>query len=138
MIDKQNSAVKDSSLPEEFHSLAAATAAYRILEDKKGGSPELYDVKNTAPFTDYFLIVTGRSVTHMQALAQETVKRMAELGFPACHIEGRDSDSWILLDFSWVVVHIFSREAREFYHLERLFPAESRIFLPESIPEDAT
>ncbi len=115
---------------------SAVLYAARILEEKKGIDVALYDARATAPFTDYFLIVTGRSVTHIQSLAHDLSKKLSEVGFTDCRIEGRGSDTWVLLDFSDFVVHIFSREARDFYHIDRLFPMESRVTLPEFLPKD--
>ncbi len=114
-----------------------AITAARLLEEKKGKNVEVYDAERTAPFTDFFVIVTGRSVTHIQALAHDLLRKMAEAGLTECKVEGRGSDTWILLDFSHFIVHIFSREAREFYRLERLFPEESRVELPAFLPPDA-
>ncbi len=110
--------------------------AARVLEEKKGMQIALYDARLTAPFTDYFLVVTGRSVTHIQSLAHDLSRKLAEAGITDCRIEGRGSDTWVLLDYSDFVVHIFSREAREFYHIDRLFPAESHVSLPEFLPHD--
>ena len=109
-----------------------AEEAVRILRSMKGLNVQLFDVSETAPFTDYYVLCTGRSNTHMRALAREADDKMAELGFVAVSVEGRSSDAWILLDFSHVIVHIFSREARDFYKLEHLWADADRVD-PESL-----
>ena len=113
-----------------------AEEAVKILRSMKGLRVQLFDVRETAPFTDYYVLCTGRSNTHMRALAREADDRMAELGFVAESIEGRSSDAWILLDFSHVIIHIFSREAREFYNLERLCAADKEILIPDTDEEN--
>ncbi len=108
-----------------------AEEAVKILRNMKGLHVKLFDVQETAPFTDYYVLCTGRSNTHMKALAREVDDQMANQGFIAESVEGRNSDAWILLDFSHVIVHVFSREARDFYNLERLCSADKEILIPD-------
>lgn len=70
---------------------------------------------------DYFVIATGTSSTHVKALADEVEAQLDEAGISVSHVEGYRSNSWILLDYVDVVVHVFSDEAREYYDLERLW-----------------
>ncbi len=111
--------------------LTIATLAAKILRNKKGVDVKLFDVRENAPFTDYYVIATGRSHTHMQALANALLDDLAEAGYHVSAVNGRNSDTWILLDLSFAIVHIFSRESREFYNIERLIPREKEIPLPE-------
>ena len=67
------------------------------------------------------VIATGTSSTHVKAIADEVEYQLDEAGISVSHIEGYRSNSWILLDYVDVIVHIFSDEAREFYDLERLW-----------------
>ncbi len=66
-------------------------------------------------------IATGTSSTHVKALADEVEAQLDEAGISVSHVEGYRSNSWILLDYVDVVVHVFSDEAREYYDLERLW-----------------
>ena len=116
---------------QENRSLAVATLAANILMNKKGVDVKLFDVRENAPFTDYYVISTGRSHTHMQALANALLDGLSEAGYHVSAVNGRNSDTWILLDLSFAIVHIFSRESREFYNIERLLPREKEILLPE-------
>ncbi len=111
--------------------LNLAKAALNILQDKKGVDLKLFDVHETAPFTDYYVLCTGRSHTHMQALANALVDEMAKKGYEITSINGRGSDTWILVDFSFTIVHIFNRESREFYNIERLLSPEKELPVPE-------
>ena len=67
------------------------------------------------------VIATGRSSTQVKALADEVEYQLSELGIEADHIEGHRSDSWILLDYTDIIVNVFNDEARKFYDLERLW-----------------
>jgi ribosome-associated protein len=98
-----------------------------LLLKKQGRDLKFYRVSDTTVITDYYLIVTGRSSTHVKALADEMDAEMAKRGIPAARIEGRDGASWILVDFGCVIVHIFDRASREYYHLERLLRSEDEI-----------
>ena len=67
------------------------------------------------------VIATGNSSTHVKALADEVEEQLDDMGISVSHIEGYRSNSWILLDYIDVIVHVFSNEAREYYDLERLW-----------------
>ena len=102
----------------------------------KGISVALYRVSDIAPFTDYYVIATGRSVTHMQALANEVKDKLSYAGLTLAHCEGMNGEDWYLVDFSHVIVHIFSRESREFYKLERLLPEDARVTLSDEFLDE--
>ncbi len=70
---------------------------------------------------DYFVIATGTSTTHVKSLADEVEFKLKESGCEPAHTEGYRSNSWILLDYLGVVVHVFTPEARTFYDLDRLW-----------------
>ncbi len=95
----------------------------RILYEKQASDILLYHVTDATIITDYEIVCTGRSSTHIKALADELDFRT---DFDV-RIEGRDGVSWLLIDLGCVIVHIFARDAREFYKLERLLPEEGRI-----------
>ena len=99
-----------------------AEAAARILDAKKGIDVTTLEVGAQTVLADYFVLATGTSNTHVRALADEAeFKLNEELGVKPGHIEGGDGNSWILLDYGCVVIHIFTAQGREFYKLERLW-----------------
>lgn len=100
----------------------------RTLYRKLAKDINWIDVRGLSGITDDYIVATGRSGTHVQALADEMELLAERQGWPAPHMEGRGSGEWLLVDFTDVIVHLFGREAREFYRFERLYPAER--FLP--------
>ncbi len=99
--------------------LAQKTA--QILEDKKGLDINIIKIDEISTLADYFVIASGTSNTHVKALADEVEVKIKEEGTMPVGLEGYRSNSWILLDYTQVVVHIFTPEGREFYDLDRLW-----------------
>lgn len=102
-------------------SLENAKLAAKAINDKKGLNIKVIRVDDVSILADYFVIATGTSSTHVKALADEVEYKLKEAGITVSHIEGYRSNSWILLDYVDVIVHVFSDEAREYYDLERLW-----------------
>jgi|LSQX01.2.fsa_nt_gb ribosome-associated protein len=98
-----------------------ALKAAGILEDKKGQDILVLDISSIAVFSDYFVIATGISPIHAQALADEVEQSLTEKGYKLRSKEGYKDGKWILMDFYDVIVHIFVRSEREYYMLERLW-----------------
>ena len=98
-----------------------ASAVADILDAKKGGEVKVLHVGEKTVLADYFVICTGNSNTQIKALADEVEYRIGTRGVDPTHVEGRDNGSWSILDYSSVIVHVFSREARDFYKLEKLW-----------------
>jgi ribosome-associated protein len=111
----------------------AVTTAVRVALAKKGVDVVVLDLRKASGFTDYFVIVTGTNSRQIHAIAdaiEETLKK--ELGERPALAEGVEKSEWILLDYFNFVVHVFSRECRDFYALERLWGnAERRDFSDE-------
>jgi ribosome-associated protein len=100
----------------------AVATAVRAALDKKAADVVVLNLKKTGGFTDYFVICTGLNARHIHAIAdgiEETLK--ADLGERPAVAEGGDKSEWLLLDYFNFVVHVFSRECRGFYSLERLW-----------------
>ena len=95
--------------------------AVRALDAKKGKDIKVLYTADQTTLADYFVICTATSTTQVKALADECEKVMKEHGELPHHIEGHRGGTWILMDFSSVVVHLFMEEARQFYDLERLW-----------------
>lgn len=98
-----------------------ADAIAEILDSKKARDVKVLHVEDKTVIAEYFVLCTGNSSTQVKALAGEVEYRTELRGLSPYSVEGRDNNSWILLDYSNVIVHIFSREAREFYNLEKLY-----------------
>ena len=91
------------------------------LEDKKGEDIKVIDISEVSPISDYFVLATGSNRNQVQAMADSVAEKMHKAGFSMKQIEGYDSANWILMDFVDIVVHVFDRESRNFYDLERIW-----------------
>jgi ribosome-associated protein len=114
----------------------AIACAVGAARDKKAQDMIVLDLRNAGGFTDYFVICTGNNARQINAIAdsvRDTLKN--ELDERPALTEGVDRSEWILLDYFNFVVHVFSRECRAFYGLERLWGnAERHVFLDEARP----
>lgn len=117
----------EETLFQKTEAYPLAESMVRSLYKHLGQHIKLIYVADTTVLTDYYIVCQGRSGTHMQSLASHLDDDMALLGQPAVRIEGKNGSEWILADFGSVIVHIFSREAMDFYKFERLFD-EKRIY----------
>lgn len=123
MENFENTELNTSTLPSldpaDAGTLAEAIA--EVLDSKKGKDIKVVHVADKTVIAEYFVLCTGNSSTQIKALAGEVEYRLGLRGIDAYGIEGRDNNSWLVLDYSNVIVHIFSREAREFYNLDKLY-----------------
>ena len=101
--------------------------ALKAAESKKASDITVLDISEIASFASYFLLCTGDSSRQIQAIADEVVTKLKESGTRANHIEGYRNAEWVLLDYNDLVVHIFSKSARAFYDLERLWRDAKRL-----------
>ncbi len=102
-------------------SLELAKKAAEILDNKKALRLSIIKIDDISSLADYFVIASGTSNTHVRSLSDELEEKLKEEGVAPTRIEGYRSNSWILLDYSSVVVHVFTQEARDFYDLDRLW-----------------
>ena len=102
-------------LPDEL-----ARAADLAL-DRKAGTPTVLDLRGISGATDWFLIVTGNSDTHVRAIADHIMEEMKKAGSVPDHVEGLRAGRWVLIDYIDFVIHVFHPDARSFYQLERLW-----------------
>lgn len=99
-----------------------ARTIVNAIEDRKGEDIVMLDLREVSPIADYFVIATSDNERMLRALMRNVDQEMAEKhNQTARHIEGSPESGWVLLDFSWVIVHLFSRAQREFYRLEHLW-----------------
>ena len=113
-----------------------AIAVTKALDEKKGMDIKLLKIDRVSSLADYFLICTGTSNTHVKTLCDYAEYTLEQLGETMLGREGHRGNSWELLDYGTIVIHVFTNEAREFYALERLWAdAEtvdlSNILLPD-------
>ena len=93
----------------------------KIIEDRKGKDIEVIPLADKTIITDYFVIASGSSTTHLRGMADEVIDELEKEGVKPAGVEGYDTASWILIDFLDVVVHLFQQSEREFYNLEKLW-----------------
>lgn len=100
----------------------------RIIKDsckeKKGIDIKVLDIKGLSSIADYFVIVSGNSVRQVSALADEIEEKMDEKGINLENIDGKTTSRWILLDYGDIIVHVFHKDEREYYDIERLWSKE--------------
>ena len=118
--------------------LSAKQVAYEVtkaLDSKKGMDIKLLKIDEVSSLADYFLICTGTSNTHVKTLCEYAEYTLEQLGEKLLGREGHRGNSWELLDYGSIVVHVFTQEAREFYSLERLWADAEQIDISEIIIE---
>lgn len=108
-------------------SAALCEAILALLLEKKGRSITAYHVGEESAVTDYYINVTATSSTQVLALSDEVAEKMSLRGKHPSRIEGRSGASWVLVDFSDVIVNVFDTQSREFYDLDRLLPADRAV-----------
>ena len=108
----------------------------KALDAKKGMDIKLLKIDRVSSLADYFLICTGTSSTHVKTLCDYAEYTMEQLGETMLGREGHRGNSWELLDYGSVVVHVFTDEARAFYDLERLWADAEQVDLKDIIIEE--
>lgn len=91
------------------------------LEDKKAEDIKVIDISEVSVLADYFIIAGGNNSSQIQALCNNVEEKLGRAGHPCRQIEGYDTANWILMDFGDVIVHIFDKENRLLYDLERIW-----------------
>ena len=110
-----------------------AYSVTKALDEKKGMNIKLLKIDKVSSLADYFLICTGTSNTHVRTLCDYAEYTLEQLGESMLGREGHRGNSWELLDFGSIVVHVFTEEAREFYSLERLWADAEEINISDII-----
>ncbi len=91
------------------------------LEDKKAEDIKVIDISEVSVIADYFIIAGGNNSSQIQALSNNVEEKLGRAGYPVKQVEGYDTANWILMDFQDVIVHIFDKENRLLYDLERIW-----------------
>ncbi len=101
--------------------------AYEALDNKKGEDIQIIEIKDISILADYLIIANGTNTSQVQALADNVEESLSKLGYEPRAIEGSRNSSWILMDYNDIIVHVFSKEDRLFYDLERIWRDGKRI-----------
>jgi ribosome-associated protein len=105
--------------------------AVHATQERKALDLSVLDLDGICSFTSYFLICTGNSTRHTQAICDAILEELEKSGISPSHIEGYAQAEWILMDYLNFVVHIFSERARHFYDLGRLWKTAVRLPVEE-------
>ena len=98
-----------------------AKLVIEALEDKKAEEIKVIDISEVSVIADYFIIAGGSNANQIQALCNNVEEKLGRAGYPVKQVEGYDTANWILMDFQDVIVHIFDKENRLLYDLERIW-----------------
>ena len=112
-----------------------AQAAVKLLVEKLAEDVAMFDVAEHTSITEFYVNATGRSLSHVAALADELVDNFEMRGMTADRVEGKKGNTWILVDFGSLIVNVFDSEGRSFYNFDRLLPAESKVNIDSLIEE---
>ena len=108
-------------MSEKFTSKEIALAAIEALEDKKGEDIKIIDISQVSILADYFIIASGNNRNQVQALCDNVEEKLGRMGILKKQTEGYDNGNWILIDYGDIVIHVFDKENRLFYDLERIW-----------------
>ena len=97
------------------------SAIEKILNDNKAIDVSSIDLKDKSSVADYMIIASGTSSRHLQALSEMILEKLKKEGISNCHLEGKDSNEWKLIDGIDIIVHIFNTKKRKFYDLEKMW-----------------
>jgi len=111
--------------------LSQLEEAVHAAQDRKALELSILDLEKVCSFTSYFLICSGTSTRHAQAICDAIAEKLKQQGLKPAHIEGYSQAEWILMDYLTFIVHIFLERARHFYDLERLWKNAPRLPIPE-------
>lgn len=98
-----------------------ARIAYQALADKKGEDIKIIDIAGISVLADYFLIASGSNESQIRAMVDHVEEELLKAGYSVKQREGYGTGSWVLMDFGDIIVHVFDKENRLFYDLERIW-----------------
>jgi ribosome-associated protein len=104
-----------------------ARAAVDEASEKLGADIVLLDTQGISTFADFFVIISGETDRHIESMAEDITRRVRKMGVHATHREGSGKGGWVLIDFTGVVIHLFTRDQREHYGLEQLWARATEI-----------
>lgn len=101
----------------------------KALDEKKSEDIKTLDISNVSIMADYFIIASGNNRNQLQAIADNVTEKLHKVGYDLKQIEGYETANWILMDYGDVIVHIFDKENRLFYDLERIWSDGKEVVL---------
>lgn len=101
--------------------------AWKALDERKGEDIIIIDISDTSVMSDYFIIVNGRNENQVRALVDQVEEDLAKADCRVMQREGYGLGNWVLLDYGDIVVHVFDKESRIFYDLERIWQDGKRV-----------
>lgn len=104
-----------------INTFEGAKAAYKALDDKMADDIKVLEIKDISSLADYFVIASGNNPNQLRAMADEVDEQLYKAGFRLKHSEGMSAKNWILMDFGDIVVHLFHKDDRGFYNIERIW-----------------
>ena len=107
-----------------------------VLDEKKAGDIKMLHVADKTIITDYMIVCNGNSTTQIRSLGDEVEFKLNEADIEILHTEGEPSGGWVLIDCGCVLVHIFNKEARKMYNLERLYQGGDEVDISHLIDEN--
>lgn len=110
--------------------------AIQALENKKAEDIHIIDISEISTLADYFVIANGNNRSQIQALADHLEETLGRAGYPLKQVEGYQNANWILLDYQDMIVHIFDKENRLFYDLDRLW-RDGRLLEKEAFTDES-
>lgn len=113
-----------------------AVGLAKALDSKKGLNIKVLKTQELTTLADYFVLCTATSTTQVKAMSDACEEAMEQQGETVHHIEGHRDGAWLLMDFSCVIVHVFTDEARKFYDLERLWADAQEMDLSEILVKE--
>ena len=110
----------------------AVKVAYAAVDDKMGEDIIVLDISGVSIISEYFIIASANNANHLKAMADNVDEKLAEVGVFARHVEGVQTARWILMDFGYIIVHLFCKEEREYYRLEKVW-GDARNIEPDDL-----
>ena len=108
-----------------------AKLAVAALEDHKAEDISVIDIREVSPIADYFIIASGNNQNQLQAMRDAADEALYKAGIKVQQVEGNQNSTWILMDYNDIIIHIFSKEDRLFYDLERIWTDRKKIDISE-------
>lgn len=128
--------INEKDTEREVTSLSLAEDIVKILDAGKAGQIKTLRVNDKTVMTDYFVICSGTSNTHIKSLSGEIEFKLGEKGIKPLGIDGYETGMWIVMDYAYVMVHIFNREQRDFFKLEKLWADAEEVDIDGFIDKD--
>ena len=117
---------KENDQQEKFTDKNFADRCVEICQGHKAENILLFDVTGLSLLTDYYLLCSGTSEPHIRAISKYFNKELGDAGIRPAHVDGTSDSNWIVMDYGSVLIHIMTKEIREYYDIEELFD-EDRI-----------